>query len=96
MDNPYLIGIISWFVPGLGHLLQGRMARGIIIGAVIWTMFVIAIISGGAYYPGFGFKRRSITLSIEYFCTTRKRFRCIDWFFSVGKSAAECRGLGDF
>lgn len=67
MDNPYLIGIISWFIPGLGHLIQGRMARGLIIGAVIWTMFIIAIISGGAYYPGFGFKDGALLYLLNIF-----------------------------
>jgi hypothetical protein len=56
MDNPAFIGIVSWFVPGLGHLLQKRLERGIIIGGVIWTMFVVALISGGQYYPGFELK----------------------------------------
>lgn len=67
MDNPYLIGIISWLIPGLGHLIQGRITRGIIIGAVIWTMFIIAIISGGAYYPGFGFKDGALLYLLNIF-----------------------------
>lgn len=56
MDNSFVIGLISWFLPGVGHLVQGRRKRGLIIAAVFWTMFVIAILSGGAYYPGFEFK----------------------------------------
>ena len=56
MDNPVLVGLAAWLFPGGGHLLQGKLKRGIIISAVIWLMFVIAIISGGAHYPGFGFK----------------------------------------
>ncbi len=67
MDNPYLIGIISWLIPGLGHLIQGRMIRGVIIGAVIWTMFIIAIISGGAHYPGFGFKDGALLYLLNIF-----------------------------
>jgi hypothetical protein len=51
-----LIGLLAWVVPSAGHLIQKRVKRGIIIFAVVWTMFVIAIISGGAHYPGFGFK----------------------------------------
>lgn len=46
---------MAWFLPGVGHLRQGRWQRGLIIGAVIWTMFVIGIISGGADYPGYSF-----------------------------------------
>lgn len=53
MNNPYILGIIGWILPGVGHLLQGKIARGLIIAGVVWTMFIIAIISGGAYYPGF-------------------------------------------
>jgi hypothetical protein len=56
MDNPVLIAIASWFMPGSGHLLQGRIKRGVIIFLVVWIMFVIALASGGAHYPGFDFK----------------------------------------
>ena len=56
MDNPIVVGILSWFFPGAGHLAQGRYKRGLLIGGSIWVMFIIALISGGAYYPGFDFK----------------------------------------
>ncbi len=67
MENPYVIGIISWFLPGVGHLLQGRIKRGLIIGAVIWIMFIIAVVSGGAYYPGFNFKDGSLLYLLNVF-----------------------------
>ena len=67
MDNSIFIGIISWFLPGSGHLLQGRIKRGIIIGAVIWIMFVIAIVSGGAHYPGFDFKDGTLLYLLNVF-----------------------------
>ncbi len=56
MDNPFIVGLISWFVPGAGHILQKRPIRGAVIAAVVWIMFAIAIASGGAHYPGFEFK----------------------------------------
>lgn len=56
MDNPILIGIISWFFPGAGHIAQRRFKRGLLIGGSIWAMFIVALLSGGAYYPGFDFK----------------------------------------
>ena len=84
MDNPFLIGIISWLVPGLGHLVQGRMTRGIIIGAVIWTMFIIAIISGGAYYPGFGFKDGTLLYLLNIFARLGNGLGAlISYFLSV-------------
>jgi len=56
MDNPIIISLLSWFIPGAGHLVQKRFKRGIIIAGLIWTMFAIALISGGQYYPGFELK----------------------------------------
>lgn len=67
MDNSFVIGIISWFLPGVGHLIQGRIKRGIIIGAVVWTMFIIALLSGGAYYPGFSFSEGSLLYLLNIF-----------------------------
>ncbi len=60
MDNPFIVGLISWFVPGAGHILQKRPIRGAVIAAVVWIMFAIAIASGGAHYPGFEFKDGSL------------------------------------
>ncbi len=67
MDNSIFIGIISWFLPGAGHLLQGRIRRGIILMSVIWLMFVIAIVSGGAHYPGFDFKDGTLLYLLNVF-----------------------------
>ena len=55
MDNTFIIGLISWIFPGGGHLIQKRWKRGIIILLVFWAMFITAILSGGAHYPGFSF-----------------------------------------
>jgi hypothetical protein len=48
--NPWLIGFISWLVPGLGHVLQGRLVRGAVSGAAIVLMFVFGIMIGGHIY----------------------------------------------
>ena len=67
MDNPIVIGLVSWFFPGAGHLIQGRIKRGLIIGGAIWLMFLIALLSGGAYYPGFDFKDGSLLYLLNVF-----------------------------
>lgn len=67
MDNPIIIGLISWFFPGAGHLAQGKIKRGVIVSASIWIMFIIAIISGGAYYPGFEFKDGQLLYLLNVF-----------------------------
>ena len=67
MDNPFVIGIIAWFFPGAGHVIQGRYRRGLIIGLTIWVMFLIALISGGAYYPGFDFRDGQLLYLLNVF-----------------------------
>lgn len=67
MRNPFLIGIVSWLLPGFGHLMQGRWKRGVILAIVIWAMFIIAILSGGAHYPGFDFKDGSLLYLLNVF-----------------------------
>ena len=67
MDNPIVIGILAWFFPGAGHLIQGRYRRGLIIGLSIWAMFVIALVSGGAYYPGFEFRDGQLLYMLNVF-----------------------------
>jgi hypothetical protein len=67
MNNIFIIGLISWLLPGAGHLIQKRWERGLIIGVVVWAMFVIAILSGGAYYPGFDFKDGALLYLLNLF-----------------------------
>jgi hypothetical protein len=67
MDNPIVIGIISWLVPGGGHFLQKRYIRGSIIAVVVWALFIIAIASGGAYYPGFDYKDGQLLYLLNVF-----------------------------
>lgn len=67
MDNPIVIGMLSWLIPGAGHLVQKRYVRGLIIAGVIWSLFVIAIVSGGAYYPGFEFKDGQLLYLLNVF-----------------------------
>ena len=67
MNNPILIGLTSWFLPGVGHLIQGKIVRGAIIAGIVWVMFVIAIVSGGAHYPGFDFKDGALLYLLNIF-----------------------------
>jgi hypothetical protein len=48
--NPWLLGFIAWLVPGLGHVLQGRLLKGVLGGATILLMFVIGVQVGGHIY----------------------------------------------
>ncbi|HLA95389.1 MAG TPA: DUF6677 family protein [Pyrinomonadaceae bacterium] len=67
MNNPFVIGLLSWIFPGAGHLIQKRTKRGLLIGGAIWAMFLIGIFSGGAYYPGFEFKDGPLLFLLNVF-----------------------------
>jgi hypothetical protein len=67
MDNSIVIAIISWIFPGAGHLVQKRLTRGLIVSVTIWTMFIIGILSGGAYYPGFDFRDGALLYLLNIF-----------------------------
>lgn len=87
MNNPFFISLLSWFLPGLGHILQGRWKRGIIIGFVIWTMFIIAILSGGAYYPGFEFNDGALLYLLNIFARFGNGLGAlISFFLATGPS----------
>ncbi len=67
MNNPVIIGLLAWFLPGVGHLIQKRYKRAAIIGGSIWLMFIIAVMSGGAYYPGFDYKDGQLLYLLNVF-----------------------------
>jgi len=67
MNNSVIVGVLSWLLPGVGHIIQGRYTRGLIIGGAIWIMFIIAMVSGGAYYPGFDFRDGQLLFLLNVF-----------------------------
>ena len=45
--SAWAIGAVAWFVPGLGHLLQRRWWRGLLMGGAVWLSFFIGLAMGG-------------------------------------------------
>ena len=43
----WLIGLISWLVPGAGHLILGRWGRGLLLAATVWICFITGLMMGG-------------------------------------------------
>ena len=43
----WLIGLAAWAVPGLGHVLQRRWMRGLLLGGAVWVMFILGLWLGG-------------------------------------------------
>jgi hypothetical protein len=96
MHNPFIIGLISWFFPGAGHLIQGRITRGLILSGVIWAMFVIAIISGGAHYPGFDFKDGALLYLLNVFARSGNGLGAIASFIIAGTPSPQTAALATF
>ena len=96
MTNPVILGIISWFFPGAGHLMQGKITRGIIIFVVIWGMFIIAILSGGAHYPGFGFKDGALLYLLNIFAKFGNGLGAIVSMIMAGSPSPQVAALATF
>lgn len=96
MNNPVIIGIISWFVPGAGHLVQGRYIRGGIIAVVVWLMFGIAVASGGAHYPGFDFKDGALLYLLNVFARFGNGLGAIVSFIMAGTPSPQVAALATF
>jgi hypothetical protein len=47
---PWPYTILAFLVPGLGHIVSGRLLRGLLMGATVWGMFLLGIILGGHLY----------------------------------------------
>ena len=45
--SAWLIGALAWFVPGLGHLMQKRWWRALLMGGAVWLSFFIGLAMGG-------------------------------------------------
>ena len=49
--NPTLITVISWLVPGAGHLWQGRTQKGLVFLLTIPLMFAVGLWLNGRLFP---------------------------------------------
>lgn len=96
MNNPVIIGLISWFLPGVGHILQKRPIRGAVIAIVVWLMFAIAIASGGAHYPGFEFKDGALLYLLNIFARFGNGLGAIVSFVMAGTPSPQVAALATF
>ena len=46
----WFAGVVGWIIPGAGHLLIGRIGRGLLLGAIIWTLFFLGVTQGGRLF----------------------------------------------
>jgi len=67
MGNSFVYAVAAWFFPGAGHALKKEWSKAAIVGIAIWGMFVVAIISGGAYYPGLKWEEGPLLVLLNAF-----------------------------
>src|SRR2546423_15508683 len=48
--NAGVMGILAWLVPGLGHVAQGRVIKGLAGGMAVTSMFITGAYIGGHIY----------------------------------------------
>ena len=48
---PPVVCVVSWLVPGAGHLIQGRRQKGLIFLLALPAMFAIGLALGGRLFP---------------------------------------------
>jgi hypothetical protein len=48
---PPVVCLLSWLVPGAGHLLQGRRQKGLIFLVALPAMFAIGLALKGRLFP---------------------------------------------
>jgi hypothetical protein len=46
----WMMGLAGWLVPGLGHLLQGKWIRALLLGGAVWACFIGGFLMGGHLY----------------------------------------------
>jgi hypothetical protein len=49
--NPTLVSIVSWAVPGAGHLWLGRTQKGLIFLVALPLMFAVGLLLKGRLFP---------------------------------------------
>ena len=49
--NPTLVSIVSWVLPGAGHLWLGRRQKGLIFLVALPLMFAVGLVLKGRLFP---------------------------------------------
>ncbi|MDR0335894.1 MAG: hypothetical protein LBI18_02275 [Planctomycetaceae bacterium] len=53
LKNPFIAGILTWFMPGLGHYYQGRMTKAILFFFCVVPTFWVGCVLGSGVDTGF-------------------------------------------
>ena len=61
----WLMGVAGWVFPGLGHLLQGKVGRALLLGGAVWGCFIAGLWMGGhLFFISGGDQSSSVLLQV--------------------------------
>jgi len=83
----WLLGLAGWLVPGLGHLLQGRWGRALLLGGTVWLCFLSGLWMGGHLFSAGGNEQGlSALLQLPPMIANLGSgiLYIVSWFFRVG------------
>ena len=43
----WVVGLVAWFIPGVGHLMVNRLGRALLMGGAVWLCFFLGMAMGG-------------------------------------------------
>ena len=43
----WVVGLVAWFIPGVGHLMVNRWGRALLMGGAVWLCFFLGMAMGG-------------------------------------------------
>ena len=75
-SRAWLLALIGWLVPGLGHLGQGRVTRGALGGATVLALFLSGVALGGHIY-GLRDTSEGLLSSLFGFCDMGSGLLCL-------------------
>lgn len=62
--SAWIIGVIAWFIPGVGHVLLGKWFRAALMGGVTWFAFFCGLAMGGHMFGLFSGQGSSMLLQV--------------------------------
>lgn len=64
----WVCGWLAWLVPGSGHLLLGRIGRGLLLASVVYLLYFTGLLLGGHLYGLHNVEESGLLAYVFGFC----------------------------